>query len=129
MTSRIDWLTENRVIYLRLWGNLSPTEVRTTYDSLIIYYGQGQPPLYLVVDHTNINRYPISLNVYDFVIDGNPASKLKQVLIVGPNRQFRFLMRLFARVRQVPSIAFNTEQEALDFLSQHNALLPDANTH
>lgn len=125
----IDWMQKKRVIHLTLSGNVSPIEVRTAYDALVVYYDEGDAPLYLLVDHTGIQRYPVGLNTYDFLIDGAPASKFNRVLVVGPNRQVRFLVRLFARVRQVPALAFETEQEALAFLQQHNAPLPDANVN
>ena len=127
MPYHIDWMYDQRVIHLRFWGDISPSETRTAYAALLINYEQGSTPLYLMVDHTNVTRYPIGLNNYDFVIEGSPADKFKQVLIVGPNRQVRFMVRLFARVRQVNTSVFEYEQEALAALPQRNAVLPDAN--
>jgi hypothetical protein len=42
----------------------------------------------------------------------------------GPNRQICFLVRLFARVRQVRTATFETKQGALAALPQPNAALP-----
>ncbi len=127
MPYQIDWITKNRVIYLNLRGDLSPTDLRTAYDALIVYYEQGDEPMYLLVDHTKLTQYPIGLNAYDFLIGGNPATKFEQALVIGPNRQARFLVRLFARVRHIPSVSFETKQEALAYLHQHSAVLSDAN--
>lgn len=124
----VRWLLAERVIHLHVHGSISPYDAQQAYDSLAAFYATGKAPVHLVLEHTGLQKFPLTLNLYNFIIDGGKPSNAGWMLIVGTNRQAHFIGRLFSYVSGMQSDTFNTLDEAGRFLlsKDHTLNLDDA---
>jgi len=125
MAYEISWLIENRVVHLHVFGTVSIAEARQAYDALLVCHEKGTAPIHLILEHTGIEKFPLTLNPYNFIIEGGSPAKGGWMLIVGDNRQARFLGMLFSYVAKVKSRAFLKREQALEFLYDTDATLRD----
>lgn len=112
----VEWLVEKRVVRLYVRDNISPLQAQHAYDMLNRCYTMGIAPVHLILEQTGMQRFPLTLNLYNFIIDGGKPEKAGWLIIVGDTRQTHFVGNLFSYVTGIPSRTFPTIEEAAHFL-------------
>ncbi len=112
----VEWLVEGRVAYLSIQGDVAPDEAQSAYVALMKLIGQGKAPVHLILEHGGKQKFPLSMSLYNFIINGGTSLGKGRLIVVGSSRQAKFVGNLFSYVNGVDSATFATLDEAADFL-------------
>lgn len=123
MAYQIQWLVVNKVIHLQIEGYMTLPEAKTAYDALQMYHKCGETPVHLVVEYQGNNRTPLTLNLYNFIIEGSKPHNQSYVVVVGTHRQALFLGKLFSHVPNLLTHYSPTLTQAQQFLKSVDARL------
>lgn len=123
MPYNIEWLVKERVVRVHVHGNLSLEEAHNAYEELEALTRPYERELHLILEHTGLKKFPLNLNVYNFIITGRPLNRGGWMLIVGTDRQARFIARLLSHASGLNSATFDTLEQALSFLAEQDSTL------
>lgn len=119
----VEWLVYGRVAYLSIQGNVAPDEAQSAYISLMKLISQGKAPVHLILEHGGKQKFPLSMSLYNFIINGGAPLGKGYLIVVGGSRQAKFVGNLFSYVNGVDTATFTTLDEAADFLIERDPSL------
>jgi hypothetical protein len=120
------WHTEGRILLGRVYGDLPLPEVEAASRDLIGYLEQGQRPVHLITDMTDLSLYPFNIRAIRSAADflNHPALGWWQ-LFGSDNPSLRLLTALVARIAGVKFRWAQSQDEALAFLIGQDDSLRD----
>jgi len=125
MAYDITWEVPDRIIYLRVYGTLDIDEARCSHEAfcLMLEDCDGSAPVHLIVDHTELERFPGIWRDYGYVVHTKPNLHGGWVVAVGHNATVRFITRLIGSVLRFRVCTEETKAAALDYLDQMDPTL------
>jgi hypothetical protein len=123
MPCNVEWLVERRVAYLNIQGDVAPDEAQLAYVNLMKLIGQGETPVHLILEHGGKQKFPLSMSLYNFIINGGAPLGKGCLIVVGSSRQARFVGNLFSYVSGVDTATFTTLDAAADYLYKRDPSL------
>lgn len=129
MPCQIQWYAEKRVVYQRLYGNITLEDVRYVNQQSAVYLSAGIPLVHVIVNLTEVEHFPTSLGTIREMLKA-PSQKdaTGWVLIYGAdNPLLRFVASMVAqlagekvRLRMVDDLA-----QAVEIIRQQDETLAD----
>ena len=125
----IDWIVDKRIIQLRNEGELSGTQIQDLSERLGQMLDEGIAPVHIIEDNRDINGVAdLSVDAFRQTFKAVDMSKLGWAVAIMPDELEEvtdLLGRLFDLFTDVEYQQVETVPEALDFLAEHDATLPE----
>jgi hypothetical protein len=125
----IDWIVEKRIIQLRNEGELTGDEIKALSKQLGQMLDEGVAPVHIIEDDRDIRGIAdLSLDTFRQSFQALDTSKLGWAIAIMPEELEEvtdILGRIFDMFTDVDYQQVETVPEALDFLAEHDATLPD----
>ncbi len=118
MSYSLNWHVEKRVLYLRLFNNISANEIIDCNQAALRYIREGTQPVHIVIDTLDITTYPNNLRWIIHMVQNNPTKAIGWRLVIADDHNLRVLLSTILSVLHVPIHSCQTVQEALDYLKQ-----------
>jgi hypothetical protein len=129
MPYEINWYAPERVIYERLYGEVTLEDARGLNSESYDFFHEGTPLIHVVVDLTGVQKFPASLTSIGQMIKNKPQQGVVGwVLIYGAeNPLLRFIASMVAQVSgdKIRLRMMNSLEEAVNFLRQQDETLAD----
>jgi hypothetical protein len=129
MAYEIKWYVEGRIIYDRLYGDLTFDDAVQTSSILTDYLGRAAPlPLiHVIVDLSEMERMPLEVNLKRFnqAMQHMKAPNLGWTLMITSHPIARFLASTLTQIARARFRTFTSREEALAFLSDQDETLAE----
>jgi hypothetical protein len=127
MPYQTGWSVENRLIVTRYTGIITVEDIRGQIDETHALMEQGTPMIHSIIDLSNIEKWPPLSVVNEFrAMDiESVRERIGWSIIVANSVVLKFGSALFAPVFNLRQRIFSTLDEALDFLQEHDPILPN----
>ncbi len=116
----INWLLENKVIYVVTEGDLALEDVQYVSESVINLIDQSDSPLiHIVLSEEKLDSLPKSLSAFNKVVEFLRHERMGWFLIYGNTNRapiVKFLGTMVIEMAKVRHRRFDTMQECLEFL-------------
>jgi hypothetical protein len=123
---RVEWLVENRVIYMAASGVVTLDDIKNANKEIMAKLETGRPFVHLITDASRIEKNAIGLNDLLTVIRTIPSSpNLGWSIYVGKNKIDRFFASVATQISKARNREFDNLQAAIDFLIENDDSLPD----
>jgi len=128
MPMQQDWYVDQRVAFVRFWGEITVHDVVEALDISARLVDEGaQPHVHFLHDWTEINNFPT--NIIQIRQKSNVAledeEKLGWMVVYGlDNRLLRFISQTVLQVFGIRFRMFETQEEAIAFLNEIDPTLP-----
>jgi hypothetical protein len=117
MPYELSWYVENRILYLRLLGEVTFAELDLVSREANVMIDGGVRPVHALVDLRGVTEFPTNIkDVYD-AIHMNRGDNLGWTLIITPSRVLRFFGSTIVQLAQRRINTFVNWEEALAFLA------------
>lgn len=121
MPYTLDWLQEGKVIISRAYGTLTLAELRASMPKHVAMLDSGSAPVHIITDITNLKLSPANpIEVRDTVSYLNHAS-MGWHAFYGSVSLASSLINVYSQVMRVRVKVFNTYEQAVKFLEEHDA--------
>jgi hypothetical protein len=120
MPYELTWYVEKRVIFQRLYGEITFSELRQMSDEANALVRSGTRFVHLLVDLQEVTKYPTNVKDASGVINMEPGDNLGWTLVVTPNTVLRFLGSMMGQLARQRVNTFRTWEDALQFLSSRD---------
>jgi hypothetical protein len=128
MPYSFDWVVQGRVVLEKAFGDVTIEElVRFNAEVTTLIAEQGIAPVHVIVDLTNVGKYPSSLKDIMSTMRQRVPDKVGWMLVVTQNPIMRFVASIIFQLARLRVRMFQTIQEALDFLKENDDSLPPDN--
>ncbi|HEX2621269.1 MAG TPA: hypothetical protein VHL11_14020 [Phototrophicaceae bacterium] len=97
MPYKIDWHVENRIIQCEVYGEFTLEEVRELSQAITERIRQGQAPVHVVVDPTQVEKYPLNIAAIKAVVQ-KPEPNAGWILLISTNTVIRFIMTMVVQM-------------------------------
>jgi hypothetical protein len=127
MPVSVSWYLENRVVYVKLIGNVTPDEISSTSTEFIALVEQSSAPLvHAIHDATELDSLPKSLKVVvDAIQNGYGHPRLGWSVAFGVGSDFlRFVGEMTGRIFRIRYHIVQSKTEALAWLENVDSTLP-----
>lgn len=123
MPYSIDWEVDGRVVYERVYGDITVEElVRFNHDVSHLITNNGRPPVHIIMDLSEIGHYPYNLKDL-IVVRQSDDDQVGLTLVITQNPKVRFMASTLGQFAGPRLRVFNTEQETLEFLTREDKTL------
>lgn len=123
MPCEFRWYIPNRVLYQRMYGEITLEELRGFNVESLQYVEQGQAPVHTLVDMREVTKYPMNLREISSQLLNDPGPKLGWVMVITNNPVLRFLASVVVQVAKVRTGVFPSIDEALAFVAKRDETL------
>lgn len=118
MPSEIRWLIEDRVVMIRDYGVYTVDEMKRGLAVLQEYLDRGTPPMYIIQDSRELERYPTSIQPLRSLMKPHPHVQ-HIVLINNPRKPTtRLITTLLVSMAGTDFTNVDHLREALETLQQ-----------
>ncbi len=117
------WMIEKRICYQRIFGEVALKEVTQAVEAAALYAADGRPPVYFIVDVTELQSYPPLASVLRVMPHTSPPNVNCSVLVVH-HPLLRFMGTLLTQLSGMRYHTVVTVHEALQFLYRRDSTLP-----
>ena len=124
MTSEIQWLIYNRVMYVKLSGEISLDEMREYNEYAIQLIDEGIAPVHAILDDEDVQKIPMSVNELSNVLRVFRHPGRGWLVAIGNSgRVERMILSLMTQFFRAQFQRFESTKEALDFLREQDETL------
>lgn len=128
MPYTVDWMVEGRVVLDRLSGEVTMDDIAQTSERITDLMRQGKPPMvHLIVELTAVEKLPMGIHIgkINQYMMHTKEPNLGWSLVVTKSIFLRFLASVATQVARGRYRAFDTFEEAVAFLADVDATLPE----
>jgi hypothetical protein len=129
MPYQTSWYQEKRVIYIRVWGDVTIDEIHEMSEEQGQYLNQGKPLVHSISDITHVQSFPNNLAQLRDSMQASRHPNVGWILIVGPTTPLkRFFTSMLTQIL-IPKARFrmfDKMEEAVNFLKDvDSTFVPD----
>ena len=119
MPYNVAWLIQNRVIYVRYFGEIHYKDYEETGSMFARMIDSGEAPVHVVVDASTVTKAPRDIGKIVEYLRGYGRPGIGWVLTVTPNKLERFFAALVMHtfISSLRSSMFGSVEEIPDFLA------------
>lgn len=124
----LDWVADERIIYLHNKGTLSSEEIKQLSRELEKMMDEAVAPLHIIEDDRDLKKIELSLDAVQKTFDAVDFSKLGYTIAIVPESLedvADILGNFWDFLTDVNYERVETAPEALEYLAEHDASLPD----
>lgn len=126
MTSQVNWLLEDRIVYVLNTGVGTADDVVTSMHDALVLLDKGRAPVHMIVDGQT-ERNDISLGDLMTILRASPASpNLGWFVYVSESKMNRFFGSIGSQMTGAQTKSYATLQEAIEFLQHVDQTLPES---
>lgn len=129
MTHYHDWLIENKVVYVKFWGDISVEEVGEAFAKSNTFSLETQnPPVHFLHNWGEVSSFPKKLHELRRLTKSvkGDSRRIGWVVVFGTeNMIMRFLGDVFFQMFRVRFRMFLDETEAIAFLKRVDMTIPE----
>jgi len=122
MGYQVSWIVEQRLLRVEMEGTIDMDQLSTMQKEMFRYLDEGQAPVHVLADITNVTSYPSVFNL------AKAASvryeKAGWALIVGSNATVQFVASTLMNLLGVRFRLVSTVDEAQAFLRKQDETIP-----
>jgi hypothetical protein len=116
MAHVISWYLDKRIVLVQYSGTLTSTELQTAIPETFRMMDGGIPPLYMVIDVSAVEKFPMNLGELKRFTEAKHPS-LSWVGMVGMNPLARFIISALSQFADLKIRPVNTVEEAVAYFS------------
>lgn len=127
MPYQTEWYVAKRIIVTTYTGNISIEDIHGQIEETRRLINEGTPLIHSIIDLSKIDKWPPLNVVNEFRAMDIEAvrERIGWSIIVANNMVLKFGSSLFAPIFNLRQRIFTTVDEALAFLHENDATLPD----
>lgn len=127
MPYQTEWYVAKRIIVTTYTGNISIEDIHGQIEETRRLINEGTPLIHSIIDLSKIDKWPPLNVVNEFRAMDIEAvrERIGWSIIVANNMVLKFGSSLFAPIFNLRQRIFTTVDEALTFLHENDATLPD----
>ena len=124
MSYEVTWHSKDAVVLVRLWGDLDIQEF-PEFDRLILQHlEESQRPLvHLWVDLLEVTQFPANVRQVGKALTHKNHQRLGWTVLITQNRIIQFVGYMITQIARARFRAFNSSQEAAEFLQSMDQAL------
>lgn len=124
MSFELSWYIPNRIISVRLTGELDIDDVEAMAMDVAEMLEEGHAPIHILLDDVDGGRPPISLNKLKSKVELGTHPSLGWIVAIGEaNPVAKFLIPLLMQVVKIKFVRHSTMETAIAFLEQRDISL------
>ena len=116
MPISVTWFIEKEVIYLKVFGVVTPEEVFNLNQETMALLETGNHPVHIIIDTLEVTEYPTNLRWVMRLVRTNPVRPSGMNILIQNNSTVRVLACAILNVLRLPLHVCSTLQEADAFL-------------
>jgi hypothetical protein len=119
MPSEASWYQDQRVIYWRVWGQITLEDIAQINKDQQKLLSVGTAPVHTISSIGDVDRFPTDLRQLKEALDGVNHPHLGWTLVVGPTTPLKRFVTMTVTQMIIPDARlrmFNTMEEAVEFL-------------
>jgi hypothetical protein len=128
MPFEVSWYKERRVLYERLYGELTLNDVFDATQSQRQFAADGIPLVHTIADVREVVRFPTNISLINNNI-GHDPKLFGWNVVVGTNPMIRFIVKVLAQLDSGQYYPVATIEDAVAFLIEQDSTLADMNSH
>lgn len=122
MSTEINWHIADRVLFIRLSGDVTLDAIAQTIVQSNAYYAVGRAPIYALVDFSCVERVPKNIDDYRGVFNLKLHDNLSYVIAYGIRNPFlSFLASLYTQTIRRELRIVQTYDEAMELIEKIEA--------
>ncbi len=129
MAYELSWYHEQRVIYVRIWGDLTLDELRHYNTEVYDKLDHGVSPVHLILDVTDMKQFPPSLTALKSTAHYLSHPNLGRNVMIGGPMLAQSFARITAQLLKLDFRTTRTMREALSLLKDGDATLVAMEEH
>jgi len=114
---------EGRVIHQVFSGSLTVADVTSGIEAINAYISEGVPPVHVLVDVGNLQSFPKSVTQFKQSASQFKGPGVGYIVMIGASSVMNMFAGLIAQFGGVKLRGFHSEDEALEFIAQHDPSL------
>jgi len=119
MPFEVSWYHNQRVIFWRIWGQVTLEEIAQMGREQQKLLSAGTPPVHTIANITDVSTFPTDLRLLKEALDGVNHPNIGWVLAVGTTTPLKRFITTTATQMVIPSVRlrmFNDMIETIEFL-------------
>ena len=129
MTWTQEWYIKDRIVLVRFSGTMTTEEIRDSFACSVDFINRSTQdmPVHFLHDWSQLERFPRNLAEIRgaFNTQADNPKKVGVVVMFGhDNSLLKFLADVAFRLFKIKFFAFQTAEEAIEFLRQTDKILP-----
>jgi hypothetical protein len=132
MPVKQQWFIEDRVVYVRYWGDVSAEEIGQAYSDSLSFVRASKDPrqVHFLHDWTDWHTFPKNIMQIRKHIDVNLTAKDRQkigwmVVYGNNNRLLSYLGRVIMQIARVSFRIYHEQDKAISYLKSMDISLKD----
>ena len=125
MPFEVYWYKERRVLYERLYGDLTLDDVLDATQSQRQFAADGIPLVHTIADVSEVARFPTNISLINSNIGNHDPKVFGWNVIVGTNPMIRFIVKVLAQLGSGQYHPVETIEDAIAFLIEQDETLAD----
>ena len=123
MSVKISWYVENRVILADVKGVIDENGMNSFNTDICNHLDNGQAPIHLVVDTTDIQQFPTNLNTLRKSQAYLTHPNIGWIIVINTNPMLNFLVHVLTSVAKVKTRTVKTFSASEQLLATLDASL------
>ena len=124
MPAEANWHVPKHVIYVRLYGDVTASEMTQRRDSLGEFIAASEPPLILLLDALDVTKLtPDFGNILQGLEQIRNSGQITRIVVISGSTVANFLTMLASRFLGAPMHTFRSMEEANAFLARYLPIL------
>ena len=129
MTHYHEWLIENKVVYVKFWGDISVEEIGVAFaKSNDLALASATPPVHYLHNWGEVTSFPRKLHELRRLTKNvkGDSRRIGWVVVFGTeNMLMRFIADVFFQMFRVRFRMFLKSEDAIDFIKRIDTTVPD----
>ena len=121
MSYKISWYIENRVVIIRMYGDITTDEMSSSFNEFSEFLKVGTEHIYLLVDLREVTKFPLNFrDMFQEMGKFRFHERIAWTITLTSNVLISFFGAMASKVIHMPTRTFKTLEEADAFIV-HNA--------
>jgi hypothetical protein len=123
MAYEIEWLVDNRVLYIKPVGDVTVEDMEAAIERMQVMMDNGEAPIHSISDNRFVGKFPTSLSTLKKLMTPHPKVT-GWSLLIQENTATRFISEMLTRFTGQRNIrSFKDLSEGLAFLKRNDQSL------
>ena len=119
----VSWHVENRILLLKLKGELTSEESLEISDINVQHFDAGVAPVHLIIDISELQKFPTNIRQTSALARYLRHKKLGWVVVVGTNTLINFMSSLLSQLTGFDYTKRDSIDDAVKFLQRQDETL------
>lgn len=121
MPHTIEWYLPKRIVFMYVEGNFTLENFSDVSNGLIELFDEGEAPIYLLVDDSQVEKIPIKLRHIQTQFEFMRHPSLGWIVSIGDaNPLLNYIIPMVTKIIGIKFVRYKTMEEALNFIKKQD---------